>query len=395
MLINVNKEQNRRVEELLDEGIAKLINDKNRINYNIPLGNKKTYNYNSNYFNYKKYLNGIKINNDSNNNISNYGYLSKNDIKFNNVIYPTEFKKENNINYKKKKADLINDTIDALNAGPHISPVSNIQNVINLNSFSNNQKIPKNKIKNIKSKKGFDSKQKLIKKPVKNKSLDLYEKNKNNTYNYPLKNNIRNNIMEKINNRYNKLLDYKKQMQIINATYNDTLVQNNSNENLNNNHNNTYGNKNENIYRINNNNKSNLVNLTKNNSFNKNKGKMYSNSSNNLFKKTKIKKLKKENEYKVKCEIIKELNKKMLKRIEKVQKENENIKHIINDSKFGTENISEIKSDLLKNQINYDKINNKYKISEDIRIKQVDLIEKLTKEMKNVEKLLNNEKGFN
>ena len=114
MLINVEEERNRRVEDLLDEGIENL-----RIN-NIKLNSFR-----------------IKIENNNilkNNNILN---LDPYNYQINNVNKPLKKKKNNYICYNGKNTELINNTIEALNTG-----LSNPEN-----NNQENSNLRKNKIK--------------------------------------------------------------------------------------------------------------------------------------------------------------------------------------------------------------------------------------------------------
>ena len=107
-----------------------------------------------------------------------------------------------------------------------------------------------------------------------------------------------------------------------------------------------------------------------------------------------MKKIIKNLDWKEKYDEIKKNQKSILKELTNIQKQNDNIEDRINKVKYNSENINNIKSDLLKKQINYDKLNNKFKKSENLRMKQMGLIEKITKEMKIVEQLLYKDKGF-
>ena len=102
MLINVNKNQNKKVEELLDEGIASLENE-NRMAYHSKVNN--IYNYQNSHYN-TNYLN--------NNNVYNMRQLDNFNKNFNNV---NERKKHNFIYYNGLNTDLIDNTIEALNTG--------------------------------------------------------------------------------------------------------------------------------------------------------------------------------------------------------------------------------------------------------------------------------------
>ena len=50
-----------------------------------------------------------------------------------------------------------------------------------------------------------------------------------------------------------------------------------------------------------------------------------------------------------------------------------------------------MKNNLLKKRVNYDKMINKFKLGENIRMIQINLIDKITKEMKEIEQLTHKE----
>ena len=188
MLINVNEEQNRRVEQLLDEGIANLRIEQNKSERNIPSLNIKNdnfyrnYNNNSNNNNYNNYLNYN----------SNFGNINNN-YNFNIINNPFKKYNEKYIYYAGRNTDLINNTIEALNTGLPIVD-------------SNNKGIIKEK-------------------EIQNK---IIEDNKDNS-----ENNINNNLDNDLNNQNNNLINNNKDNKIdneIKIEINDKTTENDNNK---------------------------------------------------------------------------------------------------------------------------------------------------------------------
>ena len=366
MLINVDENQNKRVEELLDEGIANL-----EINNNIKLSSRI-----NNKYNYKNTYNHIKFNNNIGNSKQSNNYNNNN---FNNNINNiSDRPKHNYIYYNGLNTDLIDNTIEALNTGLYNSDDG---------GYCEQNLVPKNSQNiYIKKKANYNKEEKIVNNNSK-KDNGLNINNEFNNENEDINNinpsnNVDNNPI-KIKN-YEENSDeniYKEQMEnnhpIINNEniYNVQMQNNIQNENI----------------EFNNINNTNLTNLENNDIKEPNNEGL---TTNKTSKKHRTKKAIRNYDWKEKYDEVKKLSKNILKELNIIQKENKNIEKRLDNYKNNSENVNEIKSNLLKKQINYDKINNKYKISENIRMKQIELIEKITKEMKYVKQLLFKEQGF-
>ena len=418
MLIEVNEEQNKRVEELLDEGIANLgipiantdinippLSFQNDIKYNpesnINLNLENNENYNFNY-----------------NTESSFDLINQNNFENNNKIKKdSEKKKPNYIYYggENRKNNIINKTIDALNTGLIIPSnkkrdIEEYKNEDKKNKSYDNYQMgqDKNGFKNKKNKKIPN----LMKNKIKNKN-DSNKNLNNDIYEYDNFNNVNENLNHKISNEDNIIInnmeyrpkDLKKNQKqnSYRNNSNNRLMKNNYSFNYNENklniNSNSFQNTENNEYFENYNNY-NINNINNNNyiKIQDNIGKIPINKN---FKKhrtkPKIKQSKINYEWKEKYEEIKKLNNNALKQLQKVKKENMIIEDKLNEVKFESENenISAMKSYLLRRQINYDKLNNDFQISENTRIKQVALIDKLEKEIKYIKSILLRQKGYN
>lgn len=417
MLIDVNEEQNKRVEELLDEGIANLGIPIDNIDINIPpLSSQNDIKYNPE--------DNIKLNLDNNENYnfnynteSSFDFINQNNFenknKFNNDF---EKKKPNCIYYggKIKNNNLINKTIDALNTGL-IIPSNNKRDIDK----------HKNEVKKNKSydncqmdhdKNGFKiKKNKKIPNLMNNKKKNDSNKNLNNDiYEYNNYNNVKANINHDINNEDNIIINQKeyrpkdlkmnqKQTNFRNNSKNGLLKNNfsfNNNEHRLNKNSNSFQNIVNNEYFEKQNYSNSNINNINNNNYIKIQDNIGKIPKNKIFKKQRtkptIKQTKINYEWKEKYEEIKKLNNNILKQLQKIQKENMIIEDKLNGVKFESENenITAMKSYLLRRQINYDKLNNDYQISENTRVKQVALIDKLQKEIKYIKNLLLRQKGY-
>ena len=344
MFINIDKNQNKKVEELLEEGIANLKIENNAA---YPSRTNNIYNYQNSQYN-SNYLKNTNYN------------LQKTD---NYNININERKKHNYIYYNGLNTDLIDNTIEALNTGLYNSDYNkNYEKKIIPNKNQNIHK--KIKVENNKEKRinGYLQKEKDLNiSIVNNDNKDINNININKTYN-----NVNNRI--KIEN------------------YDEIMDENNYQEQI---YNNIPFNINDNIENINN------INIEKNNNNNIVESNNIEDSSKNIkSKKHRTKKVIRNYEWKEKYDEVKKLSSNVLKDLRKIQRENKNLEKRLEKFKNNSENVNVIKSNLLKMQINFDKINNRYKTSENIRMRQIELIEKITKEMKNVEQLLFKEKGF-
>lgn len=411
MLIDVNEEQNKRVEELLDEGIANLGIPIDNIDINIPpLSSQNDIKYNPE--------DNIKLNLDNNENYnfnynteSSFDFINQNNFenknKFNNDF---EKKKPNCIYYggKIKNNNLINKTIDALNTGL-IIPSNNKRDIDeHKNEVKKNKSYDNYQMDHDKN--GFKiKKNKKIPNLMNNKKKNDSNKNLNNDiYEYNNYNNVKANINHDINNEDNIIINQKeyrpkdlemnqKQTNFRNNSKNGLLKNNfsfnNNEQRLNKNSNSFQNIVNNEYFEKQNYSNSNINNINNNNyiKIQDNIGKI---PKNKIFKKQRtkptIKQTKINYEWKEKYEEIKKLNNNILKQLQKIQKENMIIEGKLNGEKFESENenITAMKSYLLRRQINYDKLNNDYQISENTRVKQVALIDKLQKEIKYIKNLL-------
>ena len=417
MLIDVNEEQNKRVEELLDEGIANLGFPIDNIDINtLPLSSQNDIKYNPE--------NNIKLNLDNNENYffnynteSSFDFMNQNNFENNNKINKDlEKKKPNCIYYggKIRNNNLINKTIDALNTGL----------IIPSNKKSNIDEY-KNEVKNNKSYDNYQmdhdknrfkiKKKKKVPNLMNNKSKNDSNKNLNNgIYEYNNYNNFNANINHEISNEDNIINNHKeyrpkdmkmnqKYTNYRNNSKNGLMKNNysfNCNENMLNKISSSFQNIKNNEYFENQNYSNSNINNINNNNYIKIQDNIGKIPKNKIIKKQKIKPSIKQSkinyEWKEKYEEIKKLNNNILKQLQKVQKENMIIEDKLNEVKFESENenISAMKSYLLRKQINYDKLNNDFQISENTRVKQVALIDKLEKEIKYIKSILLRQKGY-
>ena len=417
MIIDVNEEQNKRVEELLDEGIANLGIPIDNIDINIlPLSSQNDIKYNPE--------NNIKLNLDNNENYffnynteSSFDFMNQNNFENNNKINKDLEKKKSNCIYyggKIRNNNLINKTIDALNTGL----------IIPSNKKSNIDEY-KNEVKNNKSYDNYQmdhdknrfqiKKKKKVPNLMNNKSKNDSNKNLNNgIYEYNNYNNFNANINHEISNEDNIINNHKEyrpkdmKMNQKHTNYRNNskngLIKNNysfnCNENMPNKISSSFQNIKNNEYFENQNYSNSNINNINNNNYIKIQDNIGKIPKNKIIKKQKIKPSIKQSkinyEWKEKYEEIKKLNNNILKQLQKVQKENMIIEDKLNEVKFESENenISAMKSYLLRKQINYDKLNNDFQISENTRVKQVALIDKLEKEIKYIKNILLRQKGY-
>jgi len=236
----------------------------------------------------------------------------------------------------------------------------------------------------------------------------------NDIYEYNNYNNVKANINHDINNEDNIIINQKeyrpkdlkmnqKQTNFRNNSKNGLLKNNfsfNNNEHRLNKNSNSFQNIVNNEYFEKQNYSNSNINNINNNNYIKIQDNIGKIPKNKIFKKQRtkptIKQTKINYEWKEKYEEIKKLNNNILKQLQKIQKENMIIEDKLNGEKFESENenITAMKSYLLRRQINYDKLNNDYQISENTRVKQVALIDKLQKEIKYIKNLLLRQKGY-
>ena len=416
MLIDVNEEQNKRVEELLDEGIANLGIQIDNTDINIPPFLSKNDIKNNPETNINLNLNSNENYNFNYNTESSFDFINQNNFENNYKIKKEiEMKKPNYIYYggKNRKNNIINKTIDALNTGLIIPSYKKRDIDENKNEIEKNKSYDNYQMEHDKN--GFKiQKNKKIPDLMNNKNKNDSNNNLNNDiYEYNNSNNLNENINHKIINEDNILIndrEYKpkdlkmnqRQINYRNNSNNRLVKKNysfNYNENKFNNNSKSFQNIENNEYFENQNfNNSNINNINNN----------YINIQDNIGKipinkiikkkrtKPRIKQSKINYEWKEKYEEIKILNNNILNQLQKVQKENMIIEDKLNELKFESENenISAMKSYLLRRQINFDKLNNDFQISEKTRIKQATLIDKLEKEIKYIKNILLRQKGY-
>lgn len=332
MLINVDDEQNKIVENILDEGILTITN---QISQNKKImqrkKKKKLFNPKNN-----KRFNSIKVDENINNN------EGKNNFNF--------------IIYSGKTGELINNTITALNMG--------------LNQYPKNRISIYNSNINKSSKKG--SKNSLTKKT----QINLTKRNNNISNKF--KNIIPNvkkafintNKIPNNNKKIKNTLTKERNLQ----TYFDSLIENNStNDNSNN---------------IIKNNK-NKIHLFKKDCEEKcQKDKRYL-TLNGLYKKSKSlnpknHKLKEQYEETIsECDAIK-------KKIKEMRNENRNAESRIKDVNNKSNNLKQIKNKTLKIQKNLDQLTKIYSYNENIKLKQINLMQKLANEIGNLKNISKN-----
>ena len=201
MLININEEQNKKVEEFLDEEISNfkrnLISEKE-----IPGKSNKIQNYEIN----KKY-NSISNNEDINNEKTNLKY---------------EY-----ITYNGQPTELINNTIDALNTGLHYIPKSKIKKDFSNVTSGNKKEINHNISKKAQNK--FKMLKQRLSKNVLGKKINLKKKliNKEEKKINYIKNKKREKSLN-INRKSIKTLSIKRNNEI---NYNSIIQNNSTNDN--------------------------------------------------------------------------------------------------------------------------------------------------------------------
>ena len=332
MLINVDDEQNKIVENILDEGILTITN---QISQNKKImqrkKKKKLFNPKNN-----KRFNSIKVDENINNN------EGKNNFNF--------------IIYSGKTGELINNTITALNMG--------------LNQY------PKNRISiynsNINKSRKKGSKNCLTKKT----QINLTKRNNNISNKF--KNFIPNvkkafintNKIPNNNKKIKNTLSKERNLQ----TYFDSLIENNStNDNSNN---------------IIKNNKNKIHLFKKDCEEKSQKDKRYL-TLNGLYKKSKSlnaknHKLKEQYEETIsECDAIK-------KKIKEIRNENRNAESRIKDVNNKSNNLKQIKNKTLKIQKNLDQLTKIYSYNENIKLKQINLMQKLANEIGNLKNISKN-----
>ena len=349
MLININEEQNKKVEEFLDEEISNfkrnLISEKK-----IPGKSKKIQNYEIN----KKY-NLISNNKDINNVKTNFKY---------------EY-----ITYNGQPTELINNTIDALNTGLHYIPKSKIKKDFSNVTSGNKKEINHNISKKAQNK--FKTLKQRLSKNVLGKKINLKKKliNKEEKKINYIKNKKREKSLN-INGKSIKTLSIKRNNEI---NYN-SIIQNNST--------------NDNSIKI-----SEKPNISSKNIIINNFNEKYNSNNkikfgiirkNKIYKKPTSKNKTKNYEMKEKYEKLDSECKDTKNKIDCLRCKNKNIEIRIDELKDKYDYIKKIRSDNDKNELNLNKLDNAYKYSENIKLKQIKLIQKIANEIQDLKIILNN-----
>lgn len=349
MLININEEQNKRVEEFLDEEISNfkrnLISEKK-----IPGKSKKIQNYEIN----KKY-NLISNNKDINNVKTNFKY---------------EY-----ITYNGQPTELINNTIDALNTGLHYIPKSKIKKDFSNVTSGNKKGINHNISKKAQNK--FKTLKQRLSKNVLGKKINLKKKliNKEEKKINYIKNKKREKSLN-INRKSIKNLSIERNNEI---NYN-SIIQNNST--------------NDNSIKI-----SEKPNISSKNLIINNFNEKYNSNNkikfgiirkNKIYKKPTSKNKTKNYEMKEKYEKLDSECKDTKNKIDCLRCKNKNIEIRIDELKDKYDYIKKIRSDNDKNELNLNKLDNAYKYSENIKLKQIKLIQKIANEIQDLKIILNN-----
>ena len=329
MLINVDDEQNIKVEKLLDEGISTF---KTTFNSEININNNFLNTNKNNIFQYNNKLYSLK----GNHTISSYN-------------------KHKYITYNVQNTELINDTISALNTGlVYLPKYENEEFKTNtVKSHNNKRKIA---CLSRKAPKNSRTRNNLISKNNKNKKLNIKKKLINDKNH---KENVNNNI-----NRKNKYYTIERHSDINHSS----IIQNIS-TNDNTNHKNS-------IYAILDK-KDKKVNLKKN---------LFRNKTFNKLKNKRAKS--KDFKWKEKYENIDALCNKTMKQISNLKNDNNYIKFRIDSIKNKSNNIKRIKNKSKQKRNYVDKLNNKNEYNNDTIIKQKNLIEKISKEIDYLKRLI-------
>ena len=349
MLIDINEEQDKKVEEFLKIGIA---NFKTNFIYEKKILGKKQENEKNKDLRF----------NQKNRMIYNYSNINN---KKKDLIY--EY-----ITYNGQSAELINNTIHALNTGLKYFPKTSIKKnkSINIKSKDNNEKLfftAKKTQKKLRTKK-----EKLANKVIK-KNINL-KKFLNNKEEAKIKN-----INDKL---INKSFNYnKRQIKNLSTEGNNeinfsSLIQKNS----------TFEDRKKN-YEIDKEQYIHSINMKDNEKFqNNNFEYIRNNKIVNLDSKTQIinnENSKKYEKIKLECQNTK-------KKINNIKHKNNNIEYRINEmnNKFNNFNKIEVQND--NNKINFECLENIYKNKEDVKIKQRKLIQKLYNEIEVLKNVCSN-----
>ena len=349
MLININEDQNKRVEEFLDEEITNfkrnLINEKKELEDDNKIKN----------YNFKKNNKSISNYKDINNETKNFKY---------------EY-----ITYNGQTTELINNTISALNTGLHYlkknktrkhdsnftSKNKQEKNINITKKAPNKLKIPKERISKNVIRKKINLKKKLINKEEKKVNYIKNKKRKKSL-------NINRESIKTLTIERNNEINYSSIIQ--NNSTNDNSIKISKKSNIS---------------------AKNLIINNYNEKFNTNDNIKFGNlRKNKIYKKPSSKNQEKNNEMKEKYEKIKSECNDTKSQINSLKYQNQNIENRINEIKNKCDNIKIIRSENNKNELNLNKLDNAYKYSENIKLKQIKLIQKIANEIQDLKIILNN-----
>ena len=347
MLININEEQQKQVDEFLDEGI---LNFKNNLVYEKKIfSKKKILNNNKNILHIKKEktITTDKIINNNNNN-QKFDYLT----------------------YNGQSTEMINRTIQALNTGLYFKPKSKIKeydsHIIQSKKYKRNffkstkiaQKkfeVQKERIGNNINDKKINLKKKLFNKQGKKNKM----KNRNKSFNY------NRNSLKKLTIERNNEINYSSIIQNI-STIDDSIKTNKINK--------THS----------------TFSIKKQDKENFNKCHERNENQIKLFKSTRSKKSSTKAEYKEKYEKIKAECNKAKRQINNIKNENKKFEVRIENVKNKFDNLKKIRMENLKNELNLKKLKNQFDYSENIKMKQINLIQKIANEIEELRMTLYN-----
>ena len=332
MLINVEHEQNIKVEKLLDEGISifkDTFNHEKKLNKNLYI---------------KHDFNGLK------NNATIYSYNEKRTI--------NSYNSQNKyITFNGQNTELINNTIAALNTGLVYMPKNTIEKY-ETSTRNNNNKKRQISCLTKKAPKIYQIGNKIISKNKSDKKINIQKKliNEKKFYKNSNNNNIKNNF-----NTIGRISNHSSIIQ--NISTNDNSIKNY----------NSYNKNTDYAIRAKKDKKASFKkNLFRNKTFNKLKNKQ------NKLKQTQWEE--KYDEIKTVCNNIK-------KQIAGIRNDNNYIEFRINGVKDKSNNIKIIKNKSIKKKKYIDELNNKNEYNKDIIMKQKILIEKISKEIDNLRHL--------
>ena len=321
MLINIDGERNKKVEELLNEGMSFIQN--NISNYKKPSNSKTEINTKS--INYENYS------------IENYNEYNKTINNANKINNTNEY-----IYYNGQNTELINNTIQALNTGLNYLEKNNINN---LGEKKKNYFLKRAQKKLI-------TKKENISKNINDKKIDLKTK-----------------LINKVKTPINKGIKKKSFEKIYSSTgYNNNLVSEINYKTLD---------------KLNP-----SLNLVNNIKPQNQKDRRYL-TYNKLYKRPLSIKQKNNLELKEKYQKLVSEYKSTIKQINEIKNENDTINERINEVKMKFDNLNKIRKNNLNTKKENDELRKRFTYSENIKIRQINLIQKISQEIENLKQLLN------